>query len=146
MPPLPADKKSRPPVVIKKNTPPPDDRWRPSRVLVWIKNDEQRKLDGHLCGQVFVCPSRYYEGWWNVMSATTGLQILVVQTLEDAKKVGEVLWDHNPVALMQDEKYRIRDRMKGWVAGWVKACLAEGKYVDHGPWERGEKVYGQADG
>ena len=55
---------------------------------------------------------------------------IVVDDLESAMQIGEVLWGVAPSAFRKETKEELLEALPDWIAPWMKRCKAAGKFVE----------------
>lgn len=109
--------------------------WTPStiRVDVALENGTKQSVrtDCECMGPIAVHGGiADNSGLYNVTHRPTGLRLAFASTLEDAKRIGEVLNNRCTLALSKRNGEDILDAMPGWAVEWMKRCVAARKYLE----------------
>lgn len=124
-----------PPLPKKKSAIVEESPWRERKIKVALENSLQRfaTVIAKCLGEVAVFTGQVpLEGKekWRVTSVTTGLLIALVNTEEDALRIGEQLWGSACLALREKTKEAINSKLPGWVKPWALACREAGAWLD----------------
>lgn len=67
---------------------------------------------------------------WGLSHRPTGVSIVLVRSEQDAKQIGEVLWNRCRLALQEPTKGKVRMKLPLWVHPWLKKCQLERRFVE----------------
>lgn len=96
--------------------------WEPKTVILQRGEDlnslKPTKIKGVVHGSFSVHEEE--DGGWTLSHLPTGLRVLTVKTVKDAKRIGEYLWRRFCLAFREKNKEDVKRKLLPWVEGWLK--------------------------
>lgn len=107
--------------------------WTDRTVTITMVDGTQLRVKARVYGSIAVYPAAGSRevGRWAVGSTTTGLQVALMPTEEDALAIGRVLWERGCLAFRQLIRGKVLEKMPPDLLRWVFACRQAGKYLPY---------------
>ena len=98
----------------------------------------RRKVVASVYGGIAVYPAfdPNKQDKWRVAAVRCGLSAALLDTEEEALKVGATLADRFLMAWRKETKEEVLEALPPWVGKWALACTKAGTYLDPAPYQQ----------
>jgi hypothetical protein len=117
----------------------PVSKWKEEEgtlLISWIENGvetkpKEIKVKCKRYGNVAIYPSVDNPQLWTAATYNTGIGIArTLKTEDDARRIGEVMWERCKKALCEPTRARIQAMLPVWVGDWLKRCKQIGRFLE----------------
>lgn len=105
--------------------------WQERTVTLVMVDGTRPKVRAKVYGAIAVSPAAGTRetGRWAVTSTTTGLQLGLFPSEEEALEFGRVVWERGCLAFRQVTREKIIEKVPPTLQTWIMACRSAGKVV-----------------